>query len=177
MTAISRPHQGPIPAVDVRSVISGKNGDNATVVDHVAPRSRGWSERVPGPQTPGFVSTTTVFCGLLLTLTPFLWVGGGPDTWTPAGWNEAITGITLTVLGIARLTQQLPLILASGLGCLVGGWLALAPLLLDYGLDPESTPATIVDVLVGTGVLIITILGHVDARARDALTGIPREAR
>lgn len=73
-----------------------------------------WRVRVSGPQTPGLVSTTTVFAGVLLTLTPFLWAGSGNSSgWTTAGWNSVITGVAVTALGLVRLTQPLRLAAAT----------------------------------------------------------------
>ncbi|MCE5291020.1 MAG: hypothetical protein LLG14_17530 [Nocardiaceae bacterium] len=97
--------------------------------------------------------------------------------WTSAGWNEAVVGVALATLGLVRLVHPLPLVVATGFGCLFGGWLTLAPLLLDYGLDPQSTPATIVDILIGIAVLIVTILGHADVRARSEIDVTPRAGR
>ena len=165
MTAFSRPQPGHVLAVDTRVSGGHKSG---TVVGSSARLDQKsiLRARVPGPQTPGLVSTTTVFAGLLLTLTPFLWANVTDGVWTAAAWNEATIGIALTTLGLARLVYPLPLIVATALGSMLGGWLTLAPLLLDYGLDPESTPATLVDILIGIAVLLVTILGHADGRSR-----------
>ena len=125
-----------------------------------------WRVRVAGPQIPGLVSTTTVFAGVLLTLTPFLWAGSGDSSgWTAAGWNSVITGIAVTALGLVRLTQPLRLAAATGLGGLFGGWLVVAPLFVDFGVSSRSMLVTNVGILVGIAVVLITILGHFQARA------------
>jgi hypothetical protein len=166
MTAIGRPQRDNSTG-DVTRFPKSVEG-----VASVAQQNR-WSVRVPGPQIPGLVSTTTAFAGLLLLLTPFLWSGAVGGNWTSAGWNEAIVGAAIAVLGLVRLIYPMPLVVATSLGCLLGGWLALSPLFLDYGLDPASTPATIVDLLVGISVLIITVLGHADGCSNCAGVGRP----
>lgn len=179
MTAVHRPHLGhvlavraPAPSGPISSALVGGS-------DSLHQRSA-WQAKVPGPQTPGLVSTTTLFAGLLLTLTPFLWANVTEGAWTAAGWNEAATGVALTTLGLTRLVYPLPLLLATTLGSMLGAWLTLAPLLLDYGLDPESTPATLVDILIGIAVLLVTILGHADGRSRiqaEAISHVERRPR
>lgn len=143
------------------------------VVDrlHSLRQSNLWRVEVPGPQTPGMVSTTTVFAGVFLTLTPLLWAGSANSSgWTAAGWNAAITGIAITALGLVRLSQPLRLGAATGLGCLLGGWLVLAPLFLDYDVAAQSILVANVDILVGIAVLLVTILGHRHARSRPEIS-------
>lgn len=165
MTDVSRPQSGHFSVLDSQ----GHPGRLMSTVVSRLNRLRQnslWRVYVPGPQTPGLVSTTTVFAGVLLTLTPFLWSGSGNSSgWTAAGWNTVITGIAITSLGLVRLTQPLRLAVATGLGCLFGGWLLLAPLFLDYGVASQSILATNVDILVGIAVLLVTILGHFHARS------------
>lgn len=128
-----------------------------------------WHQRVPGPQVPGLISSVTMIAGVWLACTPLLWTQS--DTgWFPASWNEAIAGISLAVLGLTRLTRPIRLITATAIGGVLGSWLILAPLLLDYGLGTGSTPATINDLMVGLIVLSVTVLGYRDARAAVAKT-------
>lgn len=125
-----------------------------------------WQVKVAGPQVPGLVSATTLFAGLLLVLTPFLWAGSGNSSgWTAAEWNAVIAGIAVTSLGLIRLTQPLRLAIATGIGGCFGGWLLVAPLFLDYDLDSQSIWATNVQVLMGVVVVLATILGHFHALA------------
>ena len=165
MTDIGRPHSGHLPVLDAPGHPGRLKASVAARVDRLRQNSL-WRARVRGPQTPGLVSTTTVVAGVLLTLTPFLWSGPGNSSgWTAAVWNAAITGIAITSLGLVRLTKPLRLAVATGLGCLFGGWLLVAPLFLDYGFGSQSILVTNVDMLVGVAVLLITIFGHVHARS------------
>lgn len=177
MTDISGPHAGHFPARGAQGPPSRWMGTVVSRLGRLRQNSL-WRVRVTGPQTPGLVSTTTIFAGLLLALTPFLWSGSGDSSgWTAAGWNTVITGIAITALGLVRLTQPVRLAVATGLGCLFGGWLLLAPLFLDYGVASQSILATNVDILVGIAVLLITILGHSHARSSAEMSASSQEGR
>ena len=59
---------------------------------------------------------------------------------------------------------------ASAVGGLLAGWLIIAAFLLGYGLGPDSTRATLNDMLVGLIVAALTVIGYLSAR-EGATTG------
>jgi hypothetical protein len=123
-----------------------------------------WQQRIPGPQLPGFVSAVTLIFGVWLLLAPAVWdygdTGGGFD----ARWNALLTGLLVTIVGVARLARWIPVGVASLLALLAGGWLFVAPFALAYGFGADSTRATLNDVLIGTTLIVVTLLGHTSAR-------------
>ncbi|ANS28655.1 Conserved putative membrane protein [Rhodococcus opacus] len=163
----SDPPTGELPLIDAR----GHRGFVERLIlgptERIDQNSR-WHQRVPGPQTPGMVSTITLLFGLWVAMSPFLWHESGTTFWSIARWNEILVGLAIAALGFARLARPLRLLTASTLGGLFGGWLLLSPFLFDYGLGTGTTPATINDILVGLTVIAVTVLGHSDTR--EALT-------
>ncbi|ANZ28572.1 hypothetical protein A4U64_27245 (plasmid) [Rhodococcus sp. WB1] len=164
MTSSHRPPTGPFPRPEARGP--------RRVVEHLTPGPAGSPDqnlrrhqRLPGPQTPGMVSTILLFFGAWVAMSPFLWHEPGTEFWSAARWNEIVVGAAVAVLGLTRLTRPLRVLTATVAGVLAGGWLLLSPILFDYGFGSEATPATVNDVLAGLTVLAVTILGHVDARA------------
>ncbi|WP_368680606.1 SPW repeat protein (plasmid) [Rhodococcus opacus] len=158
------PPTGPLPVIDAR----GHRGLVERLILGPAERpdqNIRWHQRLPGPQTPGMVSTITLLFGVWVAMSPFLWHESGTDFWTAARWNEILIGSALAVLGLARLTVPVRVLTATTLGGLAGGWLIASPLVFGYGPGTDATPATVNDLLVGLTVLAVTALGHVDARA------------
>lgn len=123
-----------------------------------------WQQRVPGPQLPGLVSGVTLVLGVWLAITPFLWTYGDSGGGLDARWNDVLVGVALAAVGVARLTRPIRLVTATALGGLLGGWLTIAPFLLDYGFGPDSTRATFTDVLVGAIVAALAMAGYLNAR-------------
>ncbi|GGN99445.1 SPW repeat domain-containing protein [Nocardia rhizosphaerihabitans] len=123
-----------------------------------------WHQRVTGPQIPGMVSTITLLFGTWLAITPLLWTHPDGAGWFASGWNEALTGTAVAVLGLTRLSRPSRLTTATSLGIGLGAWLVAAPFLFGYGNSEEAIPATVTDIMIGLILLAVTALGHYDAR-------------
>jgi peptidoglycan/LPS O-acetylase OafA/YrhL len=130
--------------------------------------ARRWQQRVEGPQVPGLVSGVTLLLGMWLVAVPFAWTYGATEGGFDARWNDVLTGLAVAAVGLVRLTRRVRLVTASALGVLLGGWLIIAPFLLDYGFGADSTRATVNDVLVGVTIAGLVILGF--HHARNAVT-------
>ena len=102
--------------------------------------------------------------GIWLAATPLLWTYGDTSGGFDARWNDALVGLALTSVGVARLTRPVRLVTATAVGGLLGGWLTIAPFLLGYGFGPDSTRATLNDMLVGMIVAALTVIGYLSAR-------------
>lgn len=150
------------PHLDPRAGQHGLTGLSAS------DRAGRWQQRVPGPQVPGLVSGGTLLLGVWLAVTPLLWTYGDTGGGFDARWNDVLVGVALAAVGAARLTRPIRLITATALGGVLGGWLTIAPFLLGYGFGADSTRATANDVLVGTIVAGLAMLGYFSAR--DAVT-------
>ncbi|MFD6859233.1 SPW repeat protein [Rhodococcus sp. NPDC060090] len=164
MTSSHHPPTGPLPLIDAR----GHRGYVERLVLGPAERpdqNTRWHQRLPGPQTPGMVSTITMLFGFWVAMSPFLWHEPGTDFWTAARWNELLIGSVLVVLGLVRLARPVRVLTATTLGGLAGGWLMLSPFVFGYGPGADATPATVNDFVVGLTILAVTALGHADARA------------
>lgn len=127
-------------------------------------RATRWQQRVPGPQLPGLISGVTLMLGIWLAATPLVWAYGDTDGGFDARRNDALVGLALTAVGVARLTRPVRLVTATVVGGLLGGWLIIAPFLLHYGFGPDSTRATLNDVLVGLVVAGLSVIGYLSAR-------------
>jgi hypothetical protein len=127
-------------------------------------RATRWQQRVPGPKLPGLISGVTLLLGIWLAATPLLWAYGDTGGGFDARWNDALVGLALTALGVARLTRPVRLMSTTTVGGLLGGWLIIAPLLLGYGFGPDSTRATLNDMLVGVIVAGLSVIGYLSAR-------------
>ncbi|MEV6558271.1 hypothetical protein AB0M22_21335 [Nocardia sp. NPDC051756] len=162
MTTASHP-TGELPRIDARGHRSIAErlllGSDETVDQN----SR-WHQRVTGPQIPGLVSTITLLFGTWLAITPLLWSHPAGAGWFAAGWNEALVGGAIAVLGLVRLSRPIRLNTATTLGLLLGTWIVVSPLLFHYGTAEEAIPATVNDIVIGLTVVGVTTLGHIDAR-------------
>ena len=65
---------------------------------------------------------------------------------------------------LLRLARPIRLVTATVVGGLLGGWLIIAPFLLGYGFGPDSTRATLNDMLVGLIVAALSVIGYLSAR-------------
>jgi hypothetical protein len=123
-----------------------------------------WQQRVPGPQLPGLISGVTLLAGIWLVLAPYVWsygdTGGGFD----ARWNDVLTGVAVAAAGYARLARPVRLITVTVVSVVFGVWLAIAPFALEYNLGADPTRATVNDVLVGTLVTGLALVGYFHAR-------------
>ena len=125
-----------------------------------------WHQHVPGPQLPGMVSTVTLLAGLWLVVGPMLLAGVEIAGDRPGVRLDFAVGCGLSILGLIRLTRPIRVVHATGLGCVFGTLLVVAPLAVEYGLESSSTIAVVNDVLTGILVLAVTVVGFVDARRR-----------
>jgi hypothetical protein len=123
-----------------------------------------WRQRIPGPQLPGLVTGVLLLAGCWLMLAPavldYADAGGGFG----ARWNDLLVGLVLAVVAIGRLTGVARLGLASAVPLVLGLWLMIAPLVLAYGLGPNSSRATVNDMIVGVLVAGIAAVGYVSGR-------------
>lgn len=133
-----------------------------------------WRQRVPGPQLPGLVTGITLMLGVWLVLAPTFWTYGDTGGGFDARVNDVLAGVAVTALAVARLAGPVRLIAVTGAGVLLGGWLIVAPFLLEYGFGADSTSATINDVVVGVNLVGLTVLGYLDARSRTEPGGVAR---
>jgi len=142
----------------------GPAGHQRLVGTGLPDRVTRWQQRVPGPQLPGLISGVTLMLGIWLAATPQLWAYGDTGGGFDARRNDAFVGLALTALGVARLARPIRLVTATVVGGLLGGWLIIAPFLLGYGFGPDSTRATLNDMLVGLIVAALSVIGYLSAR-------------
>ncbi|HET9142702.1 SPW repeat domain-containing protein [Actinophytocola sp.] len=133
-----------------------------------------WQQRVPGPQLPGLVTGITLMFGLWLILAPVWWTYGTTGGGFDARLSDVLAGVAVIALAIARLARPVRLITATLAAVLLGGWLVIAPFLLDYGFGADSTSATVNDVVVGVNLVGLALLGYLDAQSRLEAGGAPR---
>lgn len=113
---------------------------------------------IPGPQLPGLVSGVTIVLGCWLIVLSIHGDYGAPAGFD-AAWNDRLVGAATLALGILRALGRTPLMFATVAGTSIGGWLVLAPLLLDYGFSADSTLATLSDFAIGATVAALTVAG------------------
>lgn len=126
-----------------------------------------WRQRLPGPQLPGLVTGITLMLGVWLVVAPSFWTYGDTGGGFDARSNDLLAGVAVTALAVARLVGSARLVTVTGAGLLLGGWLILAPFLLEYGFGADSTRATLSDVVVGVNLVGLTVLSYLDGRARN----------
>ena len=123
-----------------------------------AGRSRRQGTRAVAPAVDS--ATVVVGCWLVLFATVADYgVRHGPD----AATGDAITGSVLLTLGVVGALGWIGRPAADTVRALVGLWLVLAPLLVDFGFGRESTLATYLDVVLGTIVAAIGLSGRLRA--------------
>lgn len=121
----------------------------------------GGRDVIPGPQLPGAVTGVTIALGWWLIVLSTHGDYGAP-TGFDAVWNDRLVGLVAVALGVLRALGRVPLTVATAAGTAVGGWLVLAPLLLDYGFSTDSTLATLTDFAIGVTITALTVAGALD---------------
>lgn len=133
---------------------------------HELPRQR--RQSVPGPQLPGFVSAAMVLIGVWLVVQPFVWNYGNTVGGFDARVSDLVVGVMVVIVALARLTGRIRTITATVVPAALGGWLLMTPFLLGHGFGADSTRATVVDVLAGSAIVVLTTVAYLDARARSS---------
>jgi hypothetical protein len=93
------------------------------------------------------LSTVTLLAGVWLILSPSALGYGEPDRLFGGVWNETVVGIAIAVVALVRILSPASSAPLSAVNVALGGWLIIAPFILDYG--PAMSDARWNDIIVG----------------------------
>lgn len=122
--------------------------------------SRPDSERTgfaPPPPEPGssaqLASGLNVIAGIWLFLAPFAL--GYRDTSGNAMWNDLIIGASVVVLALMRVMSPRATAELSWVNFVLGAWLVVAPLVLNYNDARVTVAPTLNDIILGLIILAL----------------------
>lgn len=107
-----------------------------------------------------------VVLAVWLGCVPWMWRYDGVSPGFDARVNDVAVAVVLGVFGLAWSARLLTTAVVRLVGLVTGGWLLVAPLVLDYGLVTESTLASVNDVLVGAAVISLSFAATVERRRK-----------
>lgn len=124
---------------------------------------RGDRSRPPLEHSLGFavVNALTFLAGLWLVLSPYLLDHQDTGSGVNGYWNDVLAGSALIVLGGLALVDPAAGRVSVRLRLLLGGWLVVAPAVLEYDLGRPAPQTTASDVTTGFIVLGLWLAGAV----------------
>ncbi len=117
------------------------------------------------------LSVAMLLLGAWLLMVP--WITGYPFTEpaVDAHLNEAIVGVAVAVVGVAGMAKPRQVVKLRLASAVLGGWLAAAPFVLDYGAAERAQVARVNDVAVGVLIVILSAVSLTLARTARERAG------
>ncbi len=109
--------------------------------------------------------------GVWLVLAPFALDYQNTGAGFNGQWNDIVLGVAIAILALVRTFAPHRVVWFSGINLVLGGWLIVAPFVLQYNAGRDATQAVTNDIVVGILVFLLALLsitGTMRARSRQA---------
>jgi hypothetical protein len=91
-------------------------------------------------------------------------------------WNDAVVGVAVGVVSMTRLVRPGTVPPTTGITCVLGGWLVLAPFVLGYGVGPADRLARWNDLAIGAAIVVLSLIAVLVTRVRPKVDVVPPQS-
>ena len=113
------------------------------------------------PPEAQWASGITFLLGVWLVIAPWVLGYSGQDN---AVWNQVGVGAAIAIVALARVNAPDPWAPLSWVNVVLGGWLIVAPFVLEYNATSNTDPIYWNDIIVGAAILLLALISTTGAR-------------
>jgi hypothetical protein len=113
------------------------------------------------PPEVQWASGINFLLGVWLVIAPWVLGYSGQDN---AVWNQVGVGAAIAIVAMARVSAPDTWAPLSWMNVVLGGWLVVAPFVLQYNATSNTEPIYWNDIIVGAAVLILALISTAGAR-------------
>lgn len=143
--------------------LSGYDTPDETRSTLAAPRpyDEGSDPARMAPPAVQWASGINFLLGVWLVIAPWVLGYSAQDN---AVWNQVGVGVAVAIVALARVNAPDSWAPLSWVNAVLGGWLIVAPFVLEYNTTSNTDPIYWNDIIVGAAILILALISTTGAR-------------